>query len=453
MINKIFNKVLNTNKRLNKKQILRIKVKLNNLYSKKYKLEDKILKYGMLIDYDNYKKKGFNNKQLNDFFIQDKEIIKESKILAKKYQNERFTMFGYPANMIKNDYIEEYLKNIDLQLPLLNNCGDIYNHKENDCNYLMDSKIIEYQIVSLFCKNFGFESGKYEGYITSGGTEGNFYGIRQGMEKFPDGILYYSNDAHYSITKFVNLSNGKKLFKNIIIPTNEDGTINCEQLIDTIEQNWKLEKIPAILVLTWGTTVYGSIDDIEYIVKRLKSMKIQYYLHLDAAFYGGIPKNQKKSPLITNLKKLDIDSLSVSLHKFIGCSLVGGIVIRKKSENKNKYISYIGQEDSTFLGSRSILPFSTLYHVNKVLNRSNSEEYNKNIEYFEQKLNENKIKYSKYKKGNIFILYNVKKEIAKKYQLAALKHKNTYHIIIMPFHRKAELDCLIGDLIKMYYKD
>lgn len=169
MINKIFNKVLNTNKRLNKKQILRIKVKLNNLYSKKYILEDKILKYGMLIDYDNYKKKGFNNKQLNDFFIQDKEIIKESKILAKKYQNERFTMFGYPANMIKNDYIEEYLKNIDLQLPLLNNCGDIYNHKENDCNYLMDSKIIEYQIVSLFCKNFGFESGKYEGYITSGG--------------------------------------------------------------------------------------------------------------------------------------------------------------------------------------------------------------------------------------------------------------------------------------------
>lgn len=326
----------------------------------------------------------------------------------------------------------------------------MYNDGENKCNYAMDSKEYEFKIIKLFCENFDLSIKKYAGYITSGGTEGNFYGIRQGIEMFPDGIVYYSKDAHYSIEKYLNLSNGKKIFESTIIQTNNDGTIDCDMLLNIIEKNWDLEKKPAILVLTWGTTVYGSVDNIKYIIKKLRQRKIPYYVHLDAAFYGGIPKNQKSAPLIKNLNKLNIDSLSVSLHKYIGCSLVGGVVLGKRINKKNNYISYIEQEDSTFLGSRSILPYSTLYHVNKVLNRSNCMDYSDNVDYFEYKLKENNIQYKKYKNGNIFILYNIENDIAKKYQLAALEIEKAYHIIIMPFHKKKSLDCLINDLVTMY---
>lgn len=450
MISVFLKRMINTDCILKKHQLSWINNRLKRLHLKKNKLDEKILKYGMLIDYNEYKMKGFSQEEINTFYRQDIEIIKEASILSRKYQNERNTMFGYPANMIKNNYMEDYLKQLDLQLPLLNNCGEIYKTKKNNCNYLMDSKIVEYQIVNLFCNNLGLSHSKYEGYVTSGGTEGNYYGLRQGMEKYPDGIVYYSSDAHYSIVKYLNLSNGKMLFQSSVIPANNDGTINSEELLRKIENNWKSKKKPAILVLTWGTTVYGSVDDIEYIVKELKKKGINYYLHLDAAFYGGIPKNQTKAPLIKDLNQLDVDSISVSLHKYIGCSLVGGIVLRKKANNSENYIAYIGQEDSTFLGSRSILPFSTLYHVNRVLNRSNSEEYNENIDYFERQLRNNKIEYSKYKNGNTFILYNVSKKIAQKYQLAALNQKKSYHVIIMPFHQKSELDELINDLIKMY---
>lgn len=443
-------KIVNNDKMIS---VFKKKYMLHKIYalkSKQESIEKEILKYGMILNYDEYKKKGFTKDQIKKFYEQDKNLIINAKESSKKYEEKKQTMFGYPSNMIENDFIEEYLKNIDLHLPLLNNCGEMYNDKENKCNYAMDSKEYEFKIIKLFCENFNLSIKKYVGYVTTGGTEGNFYGIRQGIEKFPNGIVYYSKAAHYSIDKYLNLSNGKKIFESIIIQTNNDGTIDCDVLLNIIEKNWNLRKKPAILILTWGTTVYGSVDNVEYIINELKKKQIPYYVHLDAAFYGGIPKNQKKAPSIKKISKLNIDSLSVSLHKYIGCSLVGGIVLRRKIKQKNNYISYIEQEDSTFLGSRSILPFSTLYHVNKILNRSNCMEYSDNVCYFEYKLKENNILYTKYKNGNTFILYNIENTIAKKYQLAALETKNTYHVIIMPFHTKKALDNLINDLVVMY---
>jgi glutamate/tyrosine decarboxylase-like PLP-dependent enzyme len=46
-----------------------------------------------------------------------------------------------------------------------------------------------------------WEIEDYWGYITSGGTEGNLHGILLGRENFKDGILYASQESHYSIFK------------------------------------------------------------------------------------------------------------------------------------------------------------------------------------------------------------------------------------------------------------
>ncbi len=441
------NKMLNSNCNLSFLEERKLKLALKNLNRKLDKIESKLLKYSMLLNYNQYKKDGFSQEDIRRFYKQDKKILLEAKKAKKRYNNNKDTMFGYPANMIEVNYLEMYLRNIDIQFPFLNNCGDVYNLEHNSNNYKLDTKKIEYKIVNLICKNLGLSEKKYFGYITTGGTEGNFYGIKQGIEKFSNGIVYYSEKAHYSISKFLNISDGKQLFDNKIIASNKDGTINEHMLLTNIKEQWLQYKKPAIVVLTFGTTEFGSIDDIEKIISHIKRLQIPYYIHLDAAFYGGIPENQEGAPLIKNLKKLEVDSISVSLHKYIGCILAGGVVLRKKEKTNGKYISYLGQKDTTFLGSRSILPFSTYYHVNNLLNRSNHKDYLNNIIYFENKLIKNHIRYSRYKNGNIFILSNISKMVASKYQLAPLKEKGKYHVIIMPFQKRKKIDQLIKDII------
>ena len=110
--------------------------------------------------------------------------------IAKKYrakaEKDREYMFGYPGNLVDRSSIYDEVANIERTGYLANNCGEtfpesdetdesgktIYNHG----NYRMNSFEIEREIVDLFAKKFGFPSG-YWGYITSGGTESNIWGI------------------------------------------------------------------------------------------------------------------------------------------------------------------------------------------------------------------------------------------------------------------------------------
>ena len=135
------------------------------------------------------------------------------------------------------------------------------------------------------------------------------------------------------------------------------------------------------------------------------------------------------------------------MHKYIGTALVNGVVLWKKKNLKNNYITYIGQNDNTILGSRSLLPFSTYYRVNKILNRSEPNKYLENVNYFQNQLDKNLLKYSKTENSNIFVFENLHKYIIKKYQLAEINN-NRCHIIIMPFHSKKYINELVRDIKK-----
>ncbi len=436
----LLEKILRTNKILTKNERNILKKDIISLKKKEYQLKKKILQSEMTLIYNSYKEKGFKLVEIKNFYKKDLEIIKNAKECLNKNLKLKKYMFGYPANMEEIDYIEEFLKYYESQLPLCNNCGEPYN-EENKCNYAMDTKYMEYQIVEEICNNLNLSMNNYRGYITSGGTEGNYFGIRNGFEVLDDGVFYYSEAAHYSVSKFIKLL-GKE---NEKIDCDNQGKINIINLIEKVEDNWQKKHKSAVILLTWGTTEMGAIDNIEKIINILKIKKIPYYIHLDAAFYGGIPKNQDKAPII-NIKSLNIDSISVSLHKFIGSSLTNGVVIWKKSFETSKYITYIGQKDNTILGSRSILPFSTYYRVSKILNRSESNKYTRNVNYFQNQLDKNLIEYIRLDNGNIFVINNISNDVAIKYQLASIKNTNQYHVIIMPFHEKKYMNELINDI-------
>lgn len=403
------------------------------------------LNFGQLLDYNSLKKNGFSKEQLEDFYQEDKDYISS---IDEYYENnieKRDMMFGYPANMQDYSYSTQYLRYIESKLYLMNNCGDPYQIG----NYGMDSKDIEQQIISLFAHNFGLKEGEYWGYISTGGTESNFWGIREGFNKFPQGKLYFSADTHYSVEKFAT-NNEQKLYNYEIIDSNSDGTICTEKLFAKIKEDAAKGVKGVILVLTWGTTCRGAIDEVKKITDYLIENNIDYYCHLDAAHFGGIPQNQIDAPSLKNIRSLNVDSIAISMHKFIGTARVNGVVMALSRQNR-KVIDYIGQEDSTLLGSRDYLPFSTFQRAKDILLRSPENTYSKNVVYFKSGLQKYQIPYEQFKNGNIFVVAKPNDEICKKFQLATFRDvdgKDKAHIIIFPFHKQYVIDKLIKSLVE-----
>lgn len=430
----LYTKKLDDNK-LNEVELENIKKKvkyLSNMIDVYFKI---MFKLGSILDYNELYKKGFNESDISRFRKKDDGYLDFCmKTLAYNQENHDY-MFGYPANMVDSSYFTKYLRYLETKLYYMNNCGD----PKEIGNYLMDNKKTELKIIDLFKKNLNLIN--YNGYITTGGTEGNIQGINLGFKKYPNGTLYYSKDSHYSVLK-ANYLNSEQI--KII-----NSKIDVNNLIERIVFNYKLKKSPAILFLNYGTTKTGSIDNIELIKNTLNSLNIPFYIHVDAALYGGIPSNQVNSPKL-DFSSLEVDSVSISMHKYLGLSRTNGVLLTKENV-KDNYIDYIGQNDTTLSGSRDFLAFSTYQIVEEMFNRSSKYEYINNILYFTNLLNENNIKYIKGNNlGNIFIVEKPSEEICKKYQLATFTENDIEyaHIIIFPSHKKEVMEELINDLKK-----
>ena len=84
--------------------------------------------------------------------------------------------------------------------------------------------------------------------------------------------------------------------------------------------------------------------------------------------------------------------------------------------------------------------------VKELYERTEPNEYYKNVEFFENLLIENDIKYFKgHKYGNTFVIDKPSEEVCKEFQLATFKHNgiDSAHIIIFPYHTKESMSKLI----------
>ena len=391
--------------------------------------------FGSIKDYQGLLDNGFSKDQVKTFMKEDKDYVKACEDKLQENIELREHMFGYPANMATESSTTQYLRFLESKAYLMNGCGDPYEQG----NYKMDNKENEIRIVDTLRKNIGLDD--YWGYITTGGTEGNIWGINYGLNKYKDAILYYSTGTHYSITK-ANIGN----HETRSIDSYND-KINRTHLLQQILIDYQKTGKPAVLILNFGTTKMGAIDDIKIIKKFLVNHGIPHYIHVDAALYGGIGQNQIDSPY-TNFKDMDIDSISMSLHKYIGLQECKGVVLAKK-ENMDKFIDYIGQNDTTICGSRDFPPFSTYQKVNESINRQKENAYIENINYFINKLNQYGIKFWRGDdNGNTFIIEKPSDDTCEEYQLATFSNENGEyaHVIIFSYHKKEVIDKLVNSL-------
>ncbi|GAA0150558.1 hypothetical protein LIER_09478 [Lithospermum erythrorhizon] len=253
---------------------------------------------------------------------------------------------GYPFHIKYEDS--------DTMAPLLqfhlNNLGDPFV----DRNYGLNSKQFEVAVLDWFAELWDIPKEDYWGYITNGGTEGNLHGILIGLvskrELHPEGVLYASQESHYSISKAARMYRIKLETVNALVT----GEMDCQDLRNKLLLN---RGKPAIINVNIGTTFKGGVDDIDLIIKILEECEFsedQFYIHCDAALSGLIIPFLNDVPNKVSFKK-PIGSVCVSGHKFLGCPIPCGVQItRKKHINVlSNNIDYIASKDLTISGSRN----------------------------------------------------------------------------------------------------
>ena len=204
-----------------------------------------------------------------------------------------------------------------------------------------DTKIfpaIEYfskEIIDFMSKLYG----RCTGFVTSGGTESNIIALYVAREKTRRKIVVAPQTAHHSVIWAAHLL-GMEINS---VPVNDNHVADARQINRIVKSN--KDKIAAI-VLTAGTTEWGTIDPIEEVADIARRYGI--YLHIDAA-YGGlfIPLLYRKGYIKTNLKFFDgVSSISVDFHKNGLSPIPSGLILFRDDE----LLSYARRELPYTLG-------------------------------------------------------------------------------------------------------
>jgi histidine decarboxylase len=248
--------------------------------------------------------------------------------------------FGYPYNLMY-DHSELY----SFMKYSINNLGDPFVPS----NYGVHSRQFECSVIDFFARLWKLPQNDYWGYVTTSGTEGNLHGILLARECHPDGILYTSQETHYSIFKAARYYR----MDCHSVPTLPMGEIDYEHLARELDEN---RDRPAIINVNIGTTVKGAVDNLDRILSILKDLDIpreRYHIHCDGALFALM------MPFVEGGSELSfekpIDSIAVSGHKMLGCPMPCGIALCRKEhvEKVEQHIDYLNSVDTTIMGSRN----------------------------------------------------------------------------------------------------
>jgi len=344
-------------------------------------------------------------------------------------QSASYTV-GYPLN-----YDIDYSELLPFLNYHINNLGDPFLFG----NILVQSKYFEQYCIRYFAQLYNLSD--YWGYVTSGGTEGNTYGILIGRDMYPDGIFYYSQDSHYSVPKAAHLLN----IPHVMIKSLDNGEIDYEHLQQEVS---KRKEHSVILNLNLGTTMKGAIDNIDRAVEILEKLKVPYYIHCDAALGGMLLPFIEGAPKIS-FEDYPIGSVAISGHKLLGSPIPYGVVMTRKSLEKNleKEIEYVGITDTTITGSRSGLAVLFLWYAISKRRKKLTQEVStcmKKAHYLYKRLQA--IGYNPMLNDfSITVVFDKPaREICWKWQLAT--QDNLAHVVVMQHVSQEKIDLLIQDL-------
>ena len=343
-------------------------------------------------------------------------------------------MLGYPTNF---DFDYEEI------LPFLkygaNNVGDPFHGS----NYRVNCHEIEREVVGRFASLMRLNPDDAWGYVTTGGTEGNMYGLYMARELHPQGVVYFSQDTHYSILKNLRVLD----MRNIMIKSQDNGEIDYDDLYETIRIN---RDVPVIFLANIGTTMKGAVDDLRQVRSILDDLAVtRSYIHSDAALSGMIlPFVPDPQPFAFDS---GADSIAISGHKFIGAPLPCGVVLTKKDyvARISRSIEYVGVMDTTLPGSRNAWTPLLLWYA---LERYGIEGFRELVagalgtaQYAVDRLNDSGLPAWRNRNSITVIFPRPAQEVMTKWQLAP--YRDIAHLITMPHVTRKMVDAMVDDCL------
>jgi histidine decarboxylase len=355
------------------------------------------------------------------------DILKQFKQKIAQRSNR---YLGYPDNL---SY--DYSKFQDFFQYSLINAGDPFALTDWD----LHSKTFERHCIQWFAQLYQLQD--YWGYVTSGGTEGNLYGMFLGRELYPDGVLYSSRETHYSVHKAAHF------FKipHVAINSQPHGEIDYDHLAQELANRRHLS---AIVNVNLGTTMKGAVDSLERVVNILEALQMRFHLHCDGAL-GGMLIPFIEGATSISFRDYPIGSIAVSGNKFIGAPIPHGIVLARRSlvQALGTKVEYIGCTDTTILGVRSGLAPLFLWYALQTRGHQFSEEVAaclQNAHNLYDRLQE--IGYHPLLNpfSNTVVFDKPPIDICRKWQLAT--EGNLAHVVVMQHVSTAAIDELVSDL-------
>lgn len=167
-------------------------------------------------------------------------------------------------------------------------------------------------------------------FFTSGGTESNnlaLMGTALANKRLGNHIIATCFEHPSVYNTLINLENFG--FKITYVPVDNLGHVNIEKLIDEIGEDTILISIMMV------NNEIGSVQNIEEIIKKVKSKKKDILFHVDAIQAFG---KYRIYP-----KRLGIDLMSISGHKIHASKGVGALYIKDKV--KVKPIIFGGEQE------------------------------------------------------------------------------------------------------------
>lgn len=204
-----------------------------------------------------------------------------------------------------------------------------------------------------------YNAGAIDGYITSGGTEGNLCGLRIGRNSLRKSgkksiVVITGELAHHSILKAAEILD----LELLTLPMLDSYTINPDQLEELINSEVERGKDGFIIVSTAGYFNCGLVDPIDRVTMKLEQLQIKkinlgIYHHVDAA-YGGLILPFSNSEVAFDFRNKNVHSMTIDPHK-MGLQPYGsGVFLCRKGLLENVAIDAhrSGVIDETIIGSR-----------------------------------------------------------------------------------------------------
>ncbi len=260
--------------------------------------------------------------------------------LRERLEHDRFTQIGFPAAV---DF--DYSELAPFFGYLLNNVGDPYVDGVGGRH----TKDLEREVVAILADLFNAPPDDRWGYVTTGGTDGNEFGLYLARALHPEAVVYYSTAAHYSVSKAVD----RLAMTAVIIGVGNGGEIDYDDLRLAVTE---YRHRPAIVVANIGTTMTEAVDDVTAIASILDELRVcGRHIHADAAL-AGVPLGLMDRGSRPGFDLADgAHSISVSGHKFIGSPFPCGVFVTRDSLRRRigRPVDYIASFDATTGGSRS----------------------------------------------------------------------------------------------------